>query len=289
MAALASIALYQNRVLDPVTGKPDPALGYVRLMSDVLPSGMLGILLAGFLAAYMSTISTHLNWGSSYLIHDFYRRFIAPRAEEERALFFSRWTILLLAVISLWVAYTMDRITRGWEILMLLGAGTGPVYILRWYWWRVNAWSEISAMLGALGISLGMRYLLGWESETPRGFAVHLTVTVCATTLFWLLATLLTPSESEEHLKRFYQRTRPAGPGWNRIREKLELPQVFVSPDSLGTLFLRWISGCLFVYAGLFGSGAFLFGKHVQGVLWLAAGTLSLLWLWRSLSRGQRS
>jgi len=288
VAALASIAIYGNRILDPSTGKPDAAMGYVKLMADFLPPGWIGVLLSSFLAAYMSTISTHLNWGSSYVIHDFYRRFLSPKSTEEKCLLVGRFTILFLAVCSLGVAYGMDRITRGWEILMLLGAGTGPVYILRWYWWRVNAWSEISAMSGALFSSLFLRYGLGWESQTPQGFAWTLAVTTGLTTILWLAVTLWTSPEPQERLERFYRLVRPAGPGWNPVRKTLlqACPDAVASVEtSLVEPFMQWLTGCVFIYTALFGIGSVIFGKYLQSCLWFVPAVLSAAWLWRNLLR----
>nr|MDQ3804818.1 Na+:solute symporter [Acidobacteriota bacterium] len=184
LVALCSLVLYPaGTTVNPETGQPDAAFGYVRVMTDHLPAGWRGLLLASFAAAYMSTISTQMNWGSSYLVNDFYRRFVRRGATERHYVFASRVATLVVVLLSVAVTYYMNRITGGWELVMSLGAGTGLVYILRWYWWRVNAWSEISAMAAALAVSLGLQYLAVFDSSTPQGFAQTILTTVGATTL----------------------------------------------------------------------------------------------------------
>ena len=148
LVALCSVVLYENNVVNPATGLVDPAFGYVRVMNEYLPAGFRGLLLASFAAAYMSTISTQMNWGSSYIVNDFYRRFIRTDATERHYVFASRVATFVTMCLSIVVTYFMNRITSGWELVLTLGAGTGLVYILRWYWWRINAWSEICRHVG---------------------------------------------------------------------------------------------------------------------------------------------
>src|SRR3712207_6710918 len=169
LVALCSLVLYPSgTVVNPETGEPDAAFGYVRVMTDFLPTGWRGLLLASFAAAYMSTISTQMNWGASYLVNDFYRRFVRPDETARHYVFASRVATLVVVLLSVAVTYYMNRITGGWELVMALGAGTGLVYILRWYWWRVNAWSEIAAMAAALVVSLSLRYLAVFDASDRK-------------------------------------------------------------------------------------------------------------------------
>src|SRR5688500_11525715 len=167
IVALCSLVLYNGTTPNPETGKPDAAFGYVQVMNDYLPVGFRGLLLASFGAAYMSTIATQMNWGASYIINDFYRRFVRTDASEKHYVFASRMATLIIVLLSVVVTYYMNRITSGWELVLALGAGTGLVYILRWYWWRVNAWSEIAAMACALVVSLGLRQFAIFDTATP--------------------------------------------------------------------------------------------------------------------------
>src|SRR5688572_9831430 len=217
IVALCSLVLYKGAAVNPATGQLDPAFGYVKVMTDYLPNGFRGLLLASFAAAYMSTISTQMNWGSSYIVKDFYQRFIRRDASERHYVMASRVATFVTMVLSIIVTYFMNRITGGWELVLTLGAGTGLVYILRWYWWRVNAWSEIAAMSAALIVSLGLRWLGTFDSASPIGFAQTILTTVAITTAVWVIATFVTEPEPDAKLIAFYRRVRPAGPGWHGV------------------------------------------------------------------------
>jgi Na+/proline symporter len=256
IVALCSVALYPGGAVNPETGQIDPAFGYVKVMTDYLPIGFRGLLLASFAAAYMSTIATQMNWGASYLVNDFYRRFIRADGTEKHFVFVSRMATLLTVVLSLVVTYFMNRITQGWELLLSIGAGTGLVYILRWYWWRVNAWSEISAMVAALIVSLSLTGFQVFDSS-PLGFAQTLLVTVGITTLVWLAATFMTAPEPDNVLDSFYRRVTPAGPGWAEVARRTRIQ----SPDKLAPNFINWVLGIAMVYSVLFGLGELLFGS----------------------------
>jgi SSS family transporter len=259
IVALCSLVLYKGGAVNPATGQLDPAFGYVQVMTDYLPNGFRGLLLASFAAAYMSTISTQMNWGSSYIVNDFYRRFIKADATERHYVMASRLATFVTMVLSLVVTYYMNRITGGWELVLTLGAGTGLVYILRWYWWRVNAWSEIAAMSAALVVSLGLTWSGTFDGSTPLGFAQTILTTVAITTAAWLAATFATAPEPEAKLVAFYRRVRPAGPGWQAIAARSGAP-----PDAqrerLGPGFVNWILGMAVVYSTLFAIGEVLFG-----------------------------
>jgi SSS family transporter len=279
LVALCSLVLYPaGTTVNPETGEPDAAFGYVRVMTDHLPLGWRGLLLASFAAAYMSTISTQMNWGSSYLVNDFYRRFVRREASEQHYVFASRVATLVVVLLSVAVTYYMNRITGGWELVMALGAGTGLVYILRWYWWRINAWSEVSAMASALAVSLSLRYLDVFDSSTPRGFAQTILTTVGVTTLVWLAVTLMTAPEPSEKLEEFYRRVSPAGPGWRRVARACGLKE----PDAeIGANLVNWVLGVAFVYSALFAIGAALLGTWTSAAVYtLSAVVCGGLMFW---------
>src|SRR5687767_515330 len=266
IVALCSLVLYQNGVTNPETGVVDPAFGYVKVMNDFLPAGFRGLLLASFAAAYMSTISTQMNWGSSYLVNDFYRRFLKPNATDRHYVFASRVATFVTMLLSIVVTYFMNRITSGWELVLMLGAGTGLVYILRWYWWRVNAWSEIAAMSAALIVSLGLSWSGTFDSSTALGFAQTMLTTVGVTTAVWLTATFATAPEREAKLVSFYRRVRPTGPGWTAVAARAG---AVVTPpaERLGPNFVNWLLGIAVVYSTLFAIGNLMFGTLFKVVL----------------------
>jgi solute:Na+ symporter, SSS family len=275
IVALCSLVLYNGATPNPETGKPDAAFGYVQVMNDYLPIGFRGLLLASFAAAYMSTISTQMNWGASYIINDFYRRFVRREASEAHYVLASRVATLIIVLLSIVVTYYMNRITSGWELVMALGAGTGLVYILRWYWWRVNAWSEVAAMACALVISLGLRQFEIFDASTPLGFAQQILVTVAITTAVWLAATFITAPEPMAKLVTFYRKVRPAGPGWHPVSNAAGVPE---RTGEIMPNLLNWLLGIALVYAILFGIGELIFGTWPRTILLLiiagAAGTV---------------
>ena len=281
IVALCSLVLYEGATVNPATGQIDPAFGYVRVMTDYLPNGFRGLLLASFAAAYMSTISTQMNWGSSYLVNDFYRRFLRPGAADRHYVLAGRVATFVTMVLSLIVTYFMNRITGGWELVLTLGAGTGLVYILRWYWWRVNAWSEIAAMTAALVVSLGLSTAGVFEAGTPLGFAQTILTTVAVTTLVWLAATFATAPEPEATLVAFYLRVRPAGPGWAPIAARTGAPAGSAEPLAPG--FLNWVLGMALVYGVLFTIGEIIFGEWTKALMFGAVAAVSAIALGRRL------
>src|SRR5687767_4119282 len=268
IVALCSLVLYRGGVVNPATGLVDPAFGYVQVMNDYLPAGFRGLLLASFAAAYMSTISTQMNWGSSYIVNDFYRRFIKTDATERHYVFISRVATFITVVLSVIVTYYMNRITGGWELVMILGAGTGLVYILRWYWWRVNAWSEIAAMSAALIVSLGLTWAGVFEAGTPLGFAQTILTTVAVTTAVWLAATFATAPEPEAKLIDFYRRVRPAGLGWKAVAARSGA-LTGTPVERLPPGFLIWVLGIAVVYSTLFAIGELLFGTAMKSTVFI--------------------
>ncbi len=240
-------------------------------MLTFLPAGFLGLMVAGLLAAYVSTISTHLNWGTSYLVHDLYRRFVRADATETHYVWMGRLVTALLMLLAAGMTFLLESARSSFELLLSIGAGSGLLYLLRWYWWRINAWSEIAAMGVSFFVAVG--FFVAGKVGYGVSANIVLLVTVGVTTLAWVSATLLTKPESDETLVRFYKLVRPAGPGWTDISRKAG---VGPSPDSLPQQLLGWILGCAFVYATLFGAGSVLYGLTMQatvwGVVWLASG-----------------
>ena len=278
IVALCSLVLYNGTTLNPETGKPDPAFGYVQVMNDYLPIGFRGLLLASFAAAYMSTIATQMNWGASYIINDFYRRFVKTDASEKHYVFASRVATLIIVLLSIVVTYYMTRITSGWELVMALGAGTGLVYILRWYWWRVNAWSEVGAMASALVVSLSISYFEIFEAGTPLGFAQQILVTVGVTTVVWVTATFVTAAEPMDKLVSFYRRVHPAGPGWGPVAQAAGMA---VRTGEIGPNLINWMMGIILVYSTLFGIGEIIFGNWPRALLFVGVAVVSgLLMMW---------
>ncbi len=245
----------------------DPGIMYPKLMLRYLPAGLLGLLIAVFLAAYMSTIASQLNWGTSYLINDLYRRFIKRDGNEKHYVFVSRLAIILMTIFSLLITrYFLTTISGAWEFIINASAGLGAVLILRWYWWRINAWSEISAMIAPLIIYPIARYGFGMESP------LTLYPIIGGTTVVWLIATYATRPVDENHLLDFYKRAHPGGKGWQIIAEKL--PEI-KSESGFFRLFINWILGVILVYTVLFGVGQILFGEYLFGLLTLLVGLAS--------------
>jgi Na+/proline symporter len=267
IVGLVSMVLYPDIV--------DKESGYALVMRDHLPAGWRGFLLAAFFAAYMSTIATQLNWGTSYIVNDFYRRFVKRNASDRHYVWISRLTTLALMVLSGIVTWYLESIRQAWEFVLESGAGIGLVLILRWYWWRINAWSEIAAMIGA---AVGYAAL---KAFTTLVFPYTLLAVVGWTTICWLVVTLLTPPEAETHLIAFYRRTRPDGPGWARIAARA----TGAPPQPLGGLLGDWIAGVLLVYAVLFGVGTALLGNSMVALFYFAAAALAVAFISRDLSR----
>src|SRR5688572_11581233 len=211
VTALATLVLYPD-----LANRED---GYVKVFVDHLPTPWRGVMLAGFAAAYMSTMATHLNWGASYLINDFYKRFLVKDKTEKHYVSVSRGATIVLFLASLIVSRNMTSVADAWRFLIALGAGTGLVLILRWYWWRINAWSEISAMIASLVVSLiAPRFVTGmFPADDPRIGSVVLVITVAVSLVVWLTVTMLTKPEDPRILEAFYRRVRPGGPGWAAV------------------------------------------------------------------------
>lgn len=281
LTALASLILYPTLA--------DKEAGYIMTLMDpnVFPPYLRGFMLAAFAAAYMSTIGTQLNWGASYVINDFYRRFVKRSSSDKHYVIASQLVTLFLMVVSLVVTFYMDSIGGAWKLLLVTGAGTGTVLLLRWFWWRINAWSEVSAMITAAVVSLLLQLSFQkWNSDRPRDFAYLMLVTVGITTIVWVTVTFLTQPEPREKLIAFYRRVRPEGPGWNGIASEAGLSEAHAQ-GRLSLQFVNWILGCVLIYGSLFGIGKLIFKEWAAGSLYLAVAIIAGVFITRNLSRGE--
>ena len=278
IVGLVAVVRYHN---DP-SFEADPESGYVRIMITDLPPYLRGLMLAAFAAAYMSTIGTQFNWGASYLVNDLYRRLMVRTAPEKHYVQASQTVTVLLMLLSAAVTFWMDSIAGAWKFLMALGAGTGLVYILRWFWWRINAWSEISAMAAAFVMSLVLTFGFRLDEGKPEEFAWLLLITVSVTTVVWLSVTFLTEPEPKETLIAFYRRVRPNAALWGPIA--VEASDVEPQHDGLFNLG-NWLAGCVMIYGFLFGAGKLLLGDPVVGTVFLAGGIASGAFIYRNMER----
>jgi SSS family solute:Na+ symporter len=250
-------------------------------MLRFLPAGFMGLMLAGLLSAYVSTISTHLNWGTSYLVHDLYRRFLRPDASEAHYILAGRLTTVLLMAVAALITLGLDTASQTFQLLMSIGAGTGLLYLLRWFWWRVNAWCEIAAMVSSFLVALGFFLAQRMGVEVPAHHS--LVITVAATTAVWVATAYLAPPTSHATLVAFYRLVRPMGPGWGSVRQASGAP---ASPDAFAHSLLGWVCGCALVYSALFGAGCWLYGRTPQAVLWTGIFLVSaagLTWVLRAM------
>jgi len=265
LVALVAVVRYQN---DPHFAV-DPESGYIRVLITDLPPYLRGLMLAAFAAAYMSTIGTQLNWGASYIVNDVYKRFLVKDKSERHYVMTSQAMTMLLMLLSLIVTFYMESIAEAWKILIALGAGTGLVYILRWFWWRINAWSEISAMTAAFITSLVLQFGFNFNEANPREFAYLLLITVGITTVVWLTVTYATKPEAREILLSFYRRVKPDALMWGPVAR--EAKDIVPQEDGLFNL-TNWLCGVAMIYAFLFGVGKLLLGSVGYGIILIIAG-----------------
>jgi Na+/proline symporter len=252
-------------------------------MLTLLPAGWLGLVVAGLLAAYISTIVTHLNWGSSYLVHDLYRRFVVADADEAHYVRVSRLATAGSMLLAAFLTPYIDTASAGFTLLLSIGAGTGPIYLLRWYWWRVNATAEIVAMLTSFATAVV--FLIAGAQGMRVDATTSMLATVAVTTVAWLLAVALGPATDQKTLENFYRVVRPAGPGWRTVRAASTLEP---SPDSLPRAMLGWVFGILLVYAAMFGIGAAVAGRPALAGLWgllFVASSATLAYILKSSER----
>src|SRR5215469_6862593 len=249
-------------------------------MLRFLPAGWLGLMLGGLIAANSSTILTHLNWGASYLVHDFYRRFMNRGQSEKHYVMAGRLATILLFVLSSATVFLLDTAKDSFQLILQVGAGTGLLYLLRWYWWRVTAWCEIVAMVSSFAISVV--FLLLKKGGTDLGTVVPLLSTVAFTTVCWLATAYLGPRHDEKTLIDFYRKVRPFGPGWQRIRLKAGIAADEMAADARAAKFslalAGWFFGCIMIWSALFTVGNFLYGRMgytaALGAVFVVSGTI---------------
>ncbi len=274
LVGLASVILYPNLA--------DPETGYIRVLIDYLPFWLRGLMVAAFMAAYMSTIGTQLNWGASYLVNDFYKRFWKPDETDRHYVSVSKAATVLLTIISAIITFYMDSIAGAWKLLLVTGAGTGTVLILRWYWWRINAWSEVSAMASAFVVSIALQLGFGYNTDDSIQFAHLMLITVGITTVVWLATTFLTQPEPATKLESFYRKVRPAKFGWSPIAQIAK--DVPISND-FGWNIVDWICGCILIYGTLFGTGKIILRETTLGLTFLAAAAAAGAIIYWDLNR----
>jgi solute:Na+ symporter, SSS family len=279
VTGLATVILYPSGI-GPTH---DHEAAYVQAFVDLLPTPWRGFMMAGFAAAYMSTVATQLNWGASYLVNDVYRRFLNKVAAERHYVKVSRWTTVFLFLASTVVSWQLSSVEGAWKFLLAIGAGTGLVLILRWYWWRISAWSEISAMIASFVVS-AICFLTvpgrWFPADDPRTDSVIMLITVGVSTVVWLAVTYLTAPEAPAVLDAFYLRVRPGGPGWKGVSTRLGFGRESIPGGALA--WTNWIAGIVAVYASLFGSGKLIFGELTSGFIMLAIAALAFAWIARS-------
>ena len=259
----------------------EPEKGYVMVLRDFLPPALRGLMVAAFLAAFMSTVGTQLNWGTSYLINDFYRRFVVRRGSEKHYVLVSKIFIVLLVILSGYTAAHISSIQSAWQLLLGMGAGTGGVLLLRWYWWRINAWSEISSMFAAFVVSMSLQWV-HFSGNSTVVFAKSTMITTLATTAVWLTTTLLTGPENDERLVKFYRRVQPTIHGWKRVAALA--PDVPPVRDFAANTF-DWVMGCTLVYCAMFGIGEFVLQAWLSGLILFACAAIAGYIIYWSLSR----
>jgi solute:Na+ symporter, SSS family len=268
IVALVALVLYP--------AAPDKGETYVMVVRDLLPSGLLGLLLAAFLAAYMSTIASQTVWGTSYIINDFIRPFIKKDGKETYYVTISRVTTFLLLLFSFIMTTQFERISDAWKFILACSGGIGLVLMLRWFWWRINAWSEIAAMLAPFAVYpiLYFRYGMSYENS--------LLIIVAWSTCVWLIVTFLTKPTAENKLLSFYKQVHPGGKGWKRVAEKI--PSV-AGDSGYKSLFVCYVSGCFLVMFSLFGVGKLIFHEYLTAIIYLLIALIAGIIVYRNLSR----
>ena len=257
-------------------------------MMVFLPAGFLGFVVAGTLAAYRSTIETHLNWGTSYLVHDFYRRFLRPGLDEKHYVLVGRLTTAGLMILAALFTYALGTAKDAFDLILSIGAGTGLLYLLRWFWWRITAWAEIAAMVTSFLVALAFFVARHQGAEFPE--STSLLATVAVTTVAWVAVAWFGPKTDEAVLDRFYRLVQPSGAGWNPVRERAMSGMakgtgVSSRGTDMANALLGWVSGCAFIYSALFGTGSYLYGRWPQFAACLVVCAVSGVALKISLNR----
>ena len=283
ITGLVAIAVYSpNGGIHPSAAfAQNPEQGYVMVLRDYLPPALRGLMVAAFLAAFMSTVGTQLNWGCSYLVNDLYKRFLVRNSTEKHYVLISKIFTVFLVLASGYTAMQLTSIKQGWDLVLNIGFGTGAVYILRWYWWRINAWSEISAMIAAAVMTLllsGVQF----TGNSALVYAKSALITGGVTTLVWIVTTLVTPPESEPTLVAFYRRVHPSVYGWKHVARLV--PEMAEVRDFSSNAF-DWVMGVILVYGCLFGIGKLVFQQWTWGVILLVISAAAGYLIFRDLSR----
>lgn len=300
IVALASMIIYPDLAsikaqfpnIDPTYLKDD--IAYPVMLSKLGP-GWLGLVVASLIAAYMSTIGTHLNWGSSYIVNDFYKRFARPNATEKELVLMGRISTLVLMILAAIVAlFFLNNATQAFNILLLSGAGSGAIYILRWFWWRINAWTEIIAMIGATIVAVILVFFVDDNSIATKvldGFTMKLLIAVTLTSVIWIVTTIVTKPESKEVLRSFYKLTHPGGPGWKRVIEEAKNDGEIINEADLGKAWempiqiLLVFIGCVVIYSSLFAIGNFVYGETLYGFILLTIACIGTYFLFKSFTK----
>ncbi len=286
IVALASIVVYPS--LDSIAARfpnLDPSivrhdLAYPAMLV-FLPHGLLGLVVASLAAAYMSTISTHLNWGASYVVDDVYRRFVAADRDEHHYVRVARLTTVMLIVLAATISLWLENALQAFQILLQIGAGTGLIFLLRWFWWRINVWSEVAGMVISFLVAIYFQFVHEALGFTPLHPSLMLVLGVAITTLGWLAVTVVTPPADRETLQAFYDQIRPMGPGWRAA----VTTQPRKPGESPSAAFLCWFLGCLVVYTALFGTGYLIYGRTAMGLALLVMTAVAAIGLFRTLPR----
>jgi len=265
VVALVALILYPNLA--------DPEIGYIVLMLDYLPAGLLGLVVASFLAAFMSTVSTQINWGASYIVNDLYLRWVRPAADDSERVWVGRASSVVIVALAAMAAFYAQDIGTVFRFMIAIGTGPGAVLILRWFWWRVNAWAELAAMLAGILIAL-ISYL---PAVGDIDFGLRLAVTAFGAMAIWVPAMLLTQPESDQTLERFYRRVRPGGPGWPRQRQATGLEPL----QDLGKDIRSGLIGIVMLFSLMFGLGWLILGRWPHAAIALFVGGLAAVLLRR--------
>ena len=296
LVALASLVVFpdlesiQVAFPDITPDKLGHDLAYPAMLTK-LPTGLLGLVLASLISAYMSTISTQLNWGSSYIVFDFYKTQINPEASQKRLVAVGRISTVVLMVLSTLLALLLQNAMQLFNLLLVFGAGTGLIFILRWFWWRINAWSEITAMVASGVVSLLITipsiksFLFGLGGLFPSWSEFPFVVFI--TTSLWLLVTFITPSEDSEVLRSFYKKTQPGGPGWSKVIKEAKAESVDLIDGEQGwsvpSGIIAMLLGCLMIYSTMFATGYYIYGDYqlafpLTGLVVVSAYFLVKIW-----------
>ncbi len=295
LVALASLIVFPD-LASMQAWFPDAEARFVKhdfaypAMLSFLPAGFLGLVVASLIAAYMSTISTHLNWGSSYIVHDFYQRFINPEASERKLVLLGRISTLLLTAAALLFALLLSNALQAFNIVLQIGAGTGLIFILRWFWWRINAFSEITAMIVSFLVALYFQFLHPLTGLPELSTSVQLVAGVGITSIAWIGVTYCTPPVNVRTLRNFYRLVRPGGPGWRKVVKDAAEENDPIEPSdtkkwNVPAGILAMVLGCVFIYSLLFATGNWIYSNYVMAVILTLVSVLSGYMLIRSWHR----